>query len=83
MHNGNMMILFCELAIKSEGTRFCLLWTTKLLSFSKKIFSLPNSLTFRAQIPSSGPLFSSVWISVNEMALQGGTGEYSFEIIML
>ena len=45
-----MMILLCELAIKSEGIRFRLLWT---------INNLPKNLTFRAQIPSSGPVFST------------------------
>ena len=55
------MILLCELAIKSEGTRFLLTLdnkvTTKLLSFSIIFFSLPKNLTVQAQMPSSGPLF--------------------------
>ena len=29
LNNGNMMILLCELAIKSEGIRFRLVWTIK------------------------------------------------------
>ena len=29
LNNGNMMILLSKLAIKPEGTRFCLLWTMK------------------------------------------------------
>ena len=57
-----MMILLSELAIKSEGIRFRLLWTieltTKLLSFLIISF-LTENLTFRAQIPLTGPVFSA------------------------
>ena len=57
-----MMILLCELALKSEGIRFRLLWTIKELSSCYhflKFFSLSTNLTFRPQTPSSGPVFST------------------------
>ena len=55
-----MMILLCELAVKSEGISFSttldIKITTKLLSFLIISF-LTENLTFRAQMPSSGPVF--------------------------
>ena len=51
-----MMILLCELAIKSERTRLDNEIITKVLSFSI-IFSLLKNLTSCAQICSSEPPF--------------------------
>ena len=59
-----MMILLCKLAIKSEATRFRLLWSSTLdneISTALLVFSiisfLTENLTSCTQISSSGPPF--------------------------